>query len=58
MKFTIFLLMWDQIWRMKFHKFQILLQRNLKIEKQYVFNNGENSDLKHISCGVPQGSVL
>ena len=26
--------------------------------KQYVFYNGETSDLKHISCGVPQGSVL
>ena len=26
--------------------------------KQYVFYNGESSDLKDISCGVPQGSVL
>ena len=26
--------------------------------KQYVFYNGESSDLKLISCGVPQGSVL
>ena len=26
--------------------------------KQYVFHNGEISDLKPISCGVPQGSVL
>ena len=26
--------------------------------KQYVFYNGESSDLKPISCGVPQGSVL
>ena len=25
---------------------------------QYVFYNGESSDLKPISCGVPQGSVL
>ena len=24
----------------------------------YVFYNGESSDLKPISCGVPQGSVL
>ena len=26
--------------------------------KQYVFYNGESSELKPISCGVPQGSVL
>ena len=26
--------------------------------KQYVYVNGESSDLKIISCGVPQGSVL
>ena len=26
--------------------------------KQYVFYNGESSELKLISCGVPQGSVL
>ena len=26
--------------------------------KQYVFYNGESSDLKCITCGVPQGSVL
>ena len=26
--------------------------------KQYVFYNGESSDLKDIDCGVPQGSVL
>ena len=26
--------------------------------KQYVFFNGESSDLKEITCGVPQGSVL
>ena len=25
---------------------------------QYVFYNGESSDLKPISCGVPRGSVL
>ena len=25
---------------------------------QYVFYNGESSDLKLLSCGVPQGSVL
>ena len=27
-------------------------------KKQYVFYNGESSNLKVISCGVPQGSVL
>ena len=27
-------------------------------EKQYVYINGERSELKQISCGVPQGSVL
>ena len=26
--------------------------------KQYVFYNGESSDLRDITCGVPQGSVL
>ena len=26
--------------------------------KQYVFYNGESSDLRDINCGVPQGSVL
>ena len=26
--------------------------------KQYVFYNGESSELKDITCGVPQGSVL
>ena len=26
--------------------------------RQYVFYNGESSDLRNISCGVPQGSVL
>ena len=26
--------------------------------KQYVFHNGESSDLKPVSCGVLQGSVL
>ena len=26
--------------------------------KQYVYINGECSELKQISCGVPQGSVL
>ena len=26
--------------------------------KQYVYHNGQSSDLKNISCGVPQGSVL
>ena len=26
--------------------------------KQYVFYNGESSDIKSVTCGVPQGSVL
>ena len=26
--------------------------------KQYVFYNGESLDLKPLTCGVPQGSVL
>ena len=26
--------------------------------QQYVFHNGESSSLHHITCGVPQGSVL
>ena len=26
--------------------------------KQYVYFNGQSSELKEISCGVPQGSVL
>ena len=26
--------------------------------KQYVFCNGESSDLNELTCGVPQGSVL
>ena len=30
----------------------------LKERQQYVFLNGESSDLKSITCGVPQGSVL
>ena len=30
----------------------------LSERKQYVYNNGECSELKQISCGVPQGSVL
>ena len=30
----------------------------LKGRKQYVFYNGETSDVKEITCGVPQGSVL
>ena len=30
----------------------------LNERKQFVFMNGESSDLKYISCGVPQGSVL
>ena len=30
----------------------------LSNRKQYVFLNGESSELKNITCGVPQGSVL
>ena len=30
----------------------------LNSRKQYVYINGETSQLKDISCGVPQGSVL
>ena len=30
----------------------------LNNRKQYVYLNDESSDLKKISCGVPQGSVL
>ena len=30
----------------------------LKGRKQYVFYNGASSDIKEVSCGVPQGSVL
>ena len=30
----------------------------LNNRKQYVYINGETSQLKEISCGVPQGSVL
>ena len=26
--------------------------------KQYAHHNGINSDINHISCGVPQGSVM
>ena len=33
-------------------------QSYLSGRKQYVYFNGESSDLKPISCGVPQGSVL
>ena len=32
--------------------------RSIVNRKQYVFFNGESSDLKPITCGVPQGSVL
>ena len=30
----------------------------LSNRKQYVFHNGESSDLQSITCGVPQGFVL
>ena len=30
----------------------------LSNRKQFVHVNGENSDLRELSCGVPQGSVL
>lgn len=30
----------------------------LSNRKQYVFLNGHSSDLQHITCGVPQGSLL
>ena len=30
----------------------------LSNRKQYVFLNGESSEVKDITCGVPQGSVL
>ena len=33
-------------------------QSYLSGRKQYVYFNRESSDLKPISCGVPQGSVL
>ena len=26
--------------------------------KQYVFLNGESSEVKEVTCGVPQGSML
>ena len=30
----------------------------LSNRKQYVYLNGESSQLENITCGVPQGSVL
>ena len=30
----------------------------LSNRKQYVYMNGESSQLKDVTCGVPQGSVL
>ena len=30
----------------------------LSKRKQYVYMNGESSQLKDVTCGVPQGSVL
>ena len=30
----------------------------LSNRKQYVYLNGESSEIKEIACGVPQGSVL
>ena len=30
----------------------------LSKRKQFVFINGEHSELREVSCGVPQGSVL
>ena len=34
------------------------LKSYLSNRKQYVFLNGESSEVKDITCGVPQGSVL
>ena len=34
------------------------LQSYFKNRKQYVSLNGENSDLRDVICGVPQGSIL
>ena len=31
---------------------------HLSNRKQYVYSNGESSQLKDITCGIPQGSVL
>ena len=36
----------------------IWFESYLDNRRQYVYFNGESSDLKSISCGVPQGSVL
>ena len=34
------------------------IQLSMPYRKQFVYVNGENSDLRELSCGVPQGSVL
>ena len=36
----------------------ILFKSYLTNRKQYVSFNGESSELKNITCGVPQGSCL
>ena len=37
---------------------QLWFESHLSKRKQFVCINGENSELRELSCGVPQGSVL